>query len=189
VALPRLRKPLQLHRLHGTHRTTRHRDRHEAPGGPPLDDDPPAWLSHGARPVWREVLQIAPTGILRRADEHLVGVYAEQMARYRLALAVQRALDTEGQHSLLLCDDEGRPRALSPLVRELRALEGDLIKAGNRFGFSPTSRAQLSAPPVEDEVETDAFTQEFGRLRVIPGGQAPARARVGSRRRPAKQAG
>jgi P27 family predicted phage terminase small subunit len=186
--LARLRKPLALHKLHGTHRTTRHRDRNEAPGGPPLADEPPAWLSPGARPVWHEVLHIAPAGVLRRADEHLVAVYGEQMARYRLALAVQRSLDTQGTHPLLVYDDEGRPRTLSPLVRELRALECDLIKVGHRFGFSPTSRAQLSAPPVEDEVETDAFAQEFGRLRVIAGGQAPAKARVGSRRRPAKPA-
>jgi P27 family predicted phage terminase small subunit len=187
--MARLRKPLALHKLHGTHRTTRHRDRNEAPGGPPLADEPPAWLSGNAGPVWHEVLKLAPAGILRRADEHLVGAYAEQMARYRLALAVQRALDTEGRHALLVYDDEGRPRAMSPLVRELRALEGDLIKAGNRFGFSPTSRAQLSAPPAEDEVETDAFAQEFGRLRVIPGGKAPAKLKIGSRRRPEKPVG
>jgi phage terminase small subunit len=110
---------------------------------------------------WHEVLHIAPAGILRRADEHLVGAYAEQMARYRLALSVQPALDTQGTHPLLVCDNEGRPRAPSPLVRELRSLEVDLIKAGNRFGFSPTARAQLSAPPSEDEVETDAFTQKL----------------------------
>jgi P27 family predicted phage terminase small subunit len=187
--LARLRKPLRLHHLHGTHRTTRHRDRNEAPGGPPLPDEPPAWLSGNAGLVWHEVLQIAPAGILRRADAHLIGIYAEMTARYRGALAVQRSLDAGATHALLILDDEGRPRTLSPLVREVRALEYDLIRVGHRFGFSPTSRAQLWAPPAEDEVETDEFAQEFGRLRVIPGGPAPAKARINCQRRPAKSAG
>ena len=189
--MARLRKPLALHKLHGTHRTTRHRDRRETPGGEPLADDPPAWLSGNARPVWHEVMKLAPAGILRRADAHLVAIYSQMMGRYRTALTVQATLDAENAHELLLYDDQGRPRALSPLVRELRALECDLIKVGHRFGFSPSSRAQLSAPPAEDEVETDdEFAREFGRLRVIPGGRSPATApRIGSRRRPAKPAG
>jgi hypothetical protein len=53
------------------------------------------------------------------------------------------------------------------VVRELRALECDLIKVGHRFGFSPTA-TQLSAPPAEDEVETDEFAREFGRASRHP---------------------
>ena len=71
AVMARLRKPLALHKLHGTHKPTRHRDRHEVPGGEPLAADPPAWLSANARAVWAEVLEVAPAGILAPGSTHI----------------------------------------------------------------------------------------------------------------------
>jgi P27 family predicted phage terminase small subunit len=166
------RKPIAEHKLEGTYRATRHRNRNEPDGGPPLATRPPAWLSAEARKVWREVLRLAPINLLRRADTELVGIYAEVTVRYRQMLSVQRNLDAGSLHPFLLVDEYGRPRRISPVVRELRQLEQHLLLLGNQLGLSPRGRTYiLLSPAAPGPGVDDEFKREFGELVVLRGGR------------------
>jgi P27 family predicted phage terminase small subunit len=155
--MPYPRKATEQHRLQGTYQPSRHSRRQDVPGGPELTQPPPG-LSEAELRVWSELQRIAPAGLLKAADAHLVERYCRGMARYRQAAAELRGrpiLTAEG--------------TLNPLDGALRRAERALTELGEALGLSPRSRLRLLDGLAPPEGDYGGLTSAFGELRLIRG--------------------
>jgi P27 family predicted phage terminase small subunit len=161
--------PTALHKLRGTHNTTRHgRDR----GGEPeavgdLPPEPPGWMSEGQQAGWRHAVEHAPRGILKAIDCGMLAVWVEAEERHRTAAMMQAQLDRGTKLPLLTMTKDGTAVA-SPYLGIMNRAAAIMVKAASELGFSPAARPRLVR--VMDEPSDEQ--SPWARLKVIHGGKA-----------------
>jgi phage terminase small subunit len=139
-------KPTQLHRLHGTYNTTRHRQRDgeaEAPGDLKAIEAP-ADLSAAEREIWDHAVKNAPAGILKDIDAHVLRVWCQAQARYMTAVKMQAKLDERAGLQLLVKSKAGELVA-SPYEGIINRAARLSIRMSELLGFCPVGRAGLTA--------------------------------------------
>jgi P27 family predicted phage terminase small subunit len=144
-----------LHKLRGTFRATRHRDREGEPQpNGRLSATPPRWLTPLQGEYWTAAVQGAPPDLLRLVDGATLAVYCVAAALHQQATEAQAAveLSPDGVHA-------------SPYLRIADAAGARLLRAIGELGFSPSSRPKLSSGAKDKgESESDAFWQQFKHL-------------------------
>jgi phage terminase small subunit len=152
------RKPIatELHKLRGTFRPTRHRDRagEPQPNGR-LSADPPHWMTELQGEYWTAAVEGAPPDLLRVIDGATLAVYCVAAALHQQA--------TEAQAAVELSPDGMHP---SPYLRIIDASGARLLRAIGELGFSRSSRPRLSSG-AKAKGETEANI--WDRFNVIPG--------------------
>lgn len=169
--LGRKPKPTALHRLHGTYRPSRHRNREAEPPAPTeLEIEPPDDLTAGQAAAWRHVIAHAPLGILRQIDTPLLLCWVEVSDRHRRAVIAQAAFESRNPAwPLLRLNKRGEPVA-SPYIREIDRAAQMMVTLASELGFSPTARPRLvrqDGPPPPTEPMSG-----WAKLRVLRGGKA-----------------
>jgi P27 family predicted phage terminase small subunit len=138
-------KPTEMLRLRETFNVTRHGGRLEplAPGElaslPPPED-----FDDLQKQRWAFILANAPRAILRNIDFGLLRLYCILEAASIVANHMQQKLDATNSLPLLVKGDKGT-FVLSPYAKEQRRLALTLARLAAELGFSPASRASLSA--------------------------------------------
>jgi P27 family predicted phage terminase small subunit len=156
--MPYPRKPTEQLRLAGTWRRDRHAKRRDVDGGGGDLTQPPPSLGEAELVIWRELQRIAPSGLLKIADSHLVERYCRATRRYR------QAAEELGGRSLVTLQG-----TLNPLAGELRRAERALTEMGEALGLSPRSRMRLLDGIAAPEGGYAGMTSAFGELRLIRG--------------------
>jgi phage terminase small subunit len=152
--MARRAKPTELHRLHGTFNPTRHGDRLEplAPGDIAALR-PPADLDKLQRQRWKIAVTNAPRSILRNIDAGLLRLYCILEATSIVANRIQQRLDATTDLPLLIKGARDRELVISPYVKEQRRIAVTLTRIASELGFSPASRASMTAD--DDAAEID----------------------------------
>jgi hypothetical protein len=101
------------------------------PSGAPLALDPPAWLPPVLRPIWDEVITVAPPGVLGAIDQTALVSYVATIFEQRRFVARLSRRKTPPTGALL---------------RQFRLLAIELRDAGRHLGFSLAERTKLAAP-------------------------------------------
>jgi P27 family predicted phage terminase small subunit len=161
-------KPLALHKLHGTVRTSTHTDEPEAPGE--LLAEAPAWMTAAQRDAWRYAVENAPASILRRIDAGTLATWAVAYAEHREAVERQAELDASTEHPLLKQTRLGE-LVESPYLRVINRSALRMLRAAEQLGFSPTARPRLgggSGPAAA------ADENPWSQFAVLPGGKERA---------------
>jgi phage terminase small subunit len=148
------RKPIatELHKLRGTFRPTRHRDRdgEPQPNGR-LSAAPPHWMTPLQGQYWTAAVEAAPPDLLRLIDGQVLAVYAAAAALHQQA--------TEAQAAAELSPDG---KTASPYLRIIDAAGARLLRAIGELGFSPSSRPRLpSGAKAKGETEGADFWSRF----------------------------
>jgi P27 family predicted phage terminase small subunit len=165
--MSRTRKPIEQHKLEGTYQRCRHGARRDIDGGGNLaDSPPPAHLNAAEAAIWREVLRVAPSRLLREADAAVVERFVCAIAACREASALR------AQTSLLVKSSHAdRAPIINPLNGEIRRLSYLICELARQLGCTPQSRLRLTDGVGPEAEPLDAeFIQEFGGLRVVVGG-------------------
>jgi P27 family predicted phage terminase small subunit len=141
--------PISLHRLQASYQPFRHDARALEPeaAGQLNDTKPPWWFSGSQRRRWKELIEIAPKEILRRADRELAVQYIVKLDRFHRA--------ARAQNKLPLLQDNG---TVSSYLRLERQLSERLQSLGAELGLSPTSRARLGSRAPKPEEGTDVWS-------------------------------
>lgn len=125
----RPRKPTRLHVLEGTDRPDRDNPAEPKPDPAPKREEPPSWLSKGARPWWRRIRPIlVRMQVLTSADTVALGLLCDALAFYVEARA--RMLDEGMTPELIRATDVWWHRSKVMLTE---------------FGKTPAARAKVSA--------------------------------------------
>lgn len=141
------RKPTatELHKLRGTFRASRHRDRagEPVPNGK-LGATPPHWMTPLQGEYWTAAVEGAPPDLLATVDGAALAIYAVAAALHQEATEAQAKveLSPDGMH-------------VSPYLRIMDAAGARLLRSIGELGFSPSSRPKLSAG-AKDKGETEA---------------------------------
>jgi phage terminase small subunit len=144
----RPRKPMALHRLHGTYDASRHRDRVE-PVAPGELREPLSWLSAKQKRRFRELLDQAPRHLLREVDASMLAVFVIVEDRIAVANRLQQATPDKPEVGLNVL------RTLLPTLRQF----------ASELGFSPAGRAGLrDAAEAELDDDDAARWRQFDRL-------------------------
>ncbi len=151
------RKPIatELHKLRGTFRAHRHRDRdgEPVPNGK-LGATPPRWLTPLQGEYWTAAVHGAPPDLLATIDGAVLAVYCVAGALHQQAC--------EEQAKVELSPDG---KTMSPYIKIADIAGARLLRAIGELGFSPSSRPKLSSGPRDKgETESDKFWQQFKHL-------------------------
>lgn len=127
-------------------------EREPVPPGRLSAEDPPADFSDEEKRVWREVLEAAPMGLLRRLDSAMLRIWCVAFVTHMEAHKKLRA------SSLLVKSGNGTPMN-SPYLSIMNR-QATIMKAiAAEMGFSPAARTRVS---VEDgEVGSDPTDRFF----------------------------
>jgi P27 family predicted phage terminase small subunit len=136
-------KPIAVLKLQNTFQPVRHAHRQYEPRaeGNLADSKEPWWFTARQRRRWKELLAIAPRGVLRSADRALAAQYIVLLDRFETA--------ARAQNKAKLLTADGHP---SPYLRIERQTIELLHKIGAELGLSPISRTRLATgdlPPEE----------------------------------------
>jgi P27 family predicted phage terminase small subunit len=170
-------KPIAQLKVQGTYDASRHRRRERAPvaEGDLADVAPPVWLSTQQKRAWRQAIQDAAKGVLKRADRQLFLAYIVAAARFEVALRKQNELDASVGAVPLLTRSVAGALTVSPYVRMMNQASAVIVQLGAELGFSPSARTRLGQPagPIsDDDSSTWAALKQFP-TRVIEGGLGP----------------
>jgi P27 family predicted phage terminase small subunit len=151
MAIGRRPKPLHLHVVEGTLRTTRHRKRVNGEPKPVGDlTKPPAWFSPGQREVWANCLRHAPPGLLKAIDWSTVAAFCVACDIHRQAVVQLNALGPQA----LTGPNEQLARLLIRIASQQAQM---MLRLGGEMGFSPVSRARVTVDPRVAPNEFDEF--------------------------------
>lgn len=162
-------KPTTLHRLEGTFNATRHRrGRAHEPVATGDLNEPPIDLTDAQSEIWRECVENAPAGVMKRIDKKVLAVFVEASDRHNEARVCQALLDNDAQLRLLVKDRNGNLVA-SPYNDIMDKTANTILRAADRLGFCPTARPRIKVdePPADDAADPWAPL----RLKVLPGGR------------------
>lgn len=166
-------KPTHLHVIEGTRNATRHRKRAQEPQPIGSLARPPAWLTRRQREVWVQGLRSAPRGLLKAIDASVYLVWVVACDAHRQAVEQIAAAGPDGLVARTATrpgppDEDGRPTIIegtikpSPLVAVMNSQAMIMIRAAAEMGFTPSSRARVSAdpdsPPGGDDPEARYFS-------------------------------
>jgi P27 family predicted phage terminase small subunit len=146
-------KPTVLHRLHGTLRTTRHRDRAREPVAAGALEELPDELDAEEQAEWRYAIEHAPKGVLRHIDREMLTLWCKTKTRYRRAEAAQAAVNAQTAMPDVVRTPSGM-LVPSPYVGIMNKTALLLIRLAEQMGFTPVSRPRLIGPEAggsEDE--------------------------------------
>ena len=116
----------------------------------------PRWLSPDARREWRYIVrELNAMGLLAKTDRALLAAYCECVAEY---VACVRDVQENGRYYETSTGYNGPRPALTHSVKILEKL----MQLAGRFGLSPSDRAKLAAPQVQ---ESDPFAEFLSRGR------------------------
>jgi P27 family predicted phage terminase small subunit len=155
------RKPTatELHKLRGTFRATRHRDREGEPQpNGRLSATPPKWLSEAQGELWTHAVTHAPPDLLRLIDGECLAVWCVAAALHRAAVQEQEqvALSPDG-------------KTMSPYLKIADIAGARMLRAAGELGFSPSSRPRLSSgAKTKAETEVDDFWSRFALPADVP---------------------
>lgn len=125
-----------------------------------LSNDPPACLTRAQRVLWRRALRSVPPGLLGEDDKTLLMVWCVTQDHYSTAVAMQAKLDLSTEIPLLVLSKSGDSTE-SPYLRLMHKHAGTLVRVAAELGFSPSTRAKMSAPH-RNKKESDPATNLFG---------------------------
>lgn len=110
---------------------------------PPGDlTEPPDWYDDVHRAVWREAIDAAPLGLLRRLDASVLNVWVCACVAHQRATRTQSLLDATTDRPLLTLKPDGT-EVESPYLRIARQQGALMIKAAAEMGFTPSSRTRV----------------------------------------------
>jgi P27 family predicted phage terminase small subunit len=144
-------KPTKLKLLSGTARKHRLND-HE-----PVPDlarrDPPEHLTGAARLEWERVIEeIVSLGIMSNLDRAPLGAYCQAYGRWVAAeAALARMAEKDAVNERLIVRTKAGNVIHNPLVGAAKKAMADMVRYAAEFGFTPSSRSQVSAVETPDE--------------------------------------
>lgn len=165
-------KPTALHKLHGTARKSRMRERAAEPI--PVGDltEAPEWLTPSQREGWDYAIAHSPKGILKLIDRSALVLWVEAEDRHRGAIIAQATLNRRAPEApWLVKGPDGL--IVSPYVEIIDRAAKVMVRMMTELGFSPVARPRIrivqeaaasGAPP-------DLRVDPWSALKVIPGGK------------------
>ena len=137
----RKRLPTSLHVIRGSYRPDRHGGRDpQVPAGSDAPPEAPAWMSERQVAVWRDAVECAPRGVLRKIDRSVLTMWVVAADQHATAAAMQNALDADAAMPLLMQSEDGAPKVSSTLpvslAREARPFQvrRGALGGGRRHG-------------------------------------------------------
>lgn len=156
-------KPTELHKLHGTHHTTKHGGRAQTEPKPVGTlETPPEWLSESQKAGWRYVIEHAPPNVLKMIDATVLCVWVEAEDRHRNACMKQAQMP-------LLWPVTGSIPVASPYLAIIHKCALLIVKAASELGFSPASRPRIDVSGLGAIPRDDS---PWKKLRLMQGGKA-----------------
>lgn len=128
------KKPTHLKILQGTYEPSRENRKAPAPSGDL--SDPPDWMPEDAAAIWREAVQSAPAGLLKRLDQSVMEVWCTSVASYRASV---KAIASEGA---IVTGSQGQP-VQNPHLRNMTAQASVISRCVREMGFSPSARGSV----------------------------------------------
>lgn len=110
-----------------------------------LTSEPPVGLNKDARAAWQLAVECAPEGVLTALDAGVLERWARNYALYR---KLAKLVDKGGV--VFMADGEPTEK-LSPTFNALIKVQQILAKCETELGFTPGSRARVSARKKEDD--------------------------------------
>lgn len=122
------------------------------PGGKPINydepvpeeiiaDSPPVWLGDYAKEYWKEAVEQCPEGMLRQLDASVLITWCVAMETLRIA---QEEFQRDPQMTVV--NEVTGAVKQNPLLSIIRCEGATVIRCASEMGFSPSSRAKVSAP-------------------------------------------
>ena len=143
------KKPLQLHKLQGTTRPSRHGERRIGPPLPPPRC--PSWLDPLGKGEWRRVTpELVRLGVVTVLDRVVLAGYCQCFARWRQA---SESLEREGS---VVPGYRGIMRK-NPLIMVERQYRESMQRFAQELGLTPSSRARLHLPDPHEPDPMDSM--------------------------------
>ncbi|WP_297767773.1 phage terminase small subunit P27 family [uncultured Roseovarius sp.] len=144
-------KPTKLKLLSGTAR--KHRLNEHEPTPDLAQPDPPEHLTGAARLEWERVIEeIVQLGIMSNLDRAPLAAYCQAYGRWVAAeAALARMAEKDGVTEGLIVRTKAGNVIHNPLVGAANKAMADMVRYAAEFGFTPSSRSQVSAVEAPDE--------------------------------------
>lgn len=113
-----------------------------------LSEVPPVGLTKDARAAWKMAISCVPKGVLAATDLSVLERWARNYALYR---KISKQLDSEGLVITIYGKDGQESVAANPLFAMSMKLQQVLSLCEKELGFTPVSRARVSAPEEKEE--------------------------------------
>lgn len=159
--MPRVPEPASLRLLkgRGPGRDSGGRKVVAPPQAVPACPERPDWLTPDALDMWERVTpELERLGLLGRIDLGALAAYCEAWATWKAARLV---VEVEG---VVVEGRDGNP-VRNPAVMVANAASAELRAWAVQLGLTPAARQRMTAPPVDDDLETEAL---FGRVPATP---------------------
>lgn len=121
------------------------------------DVKPPSWLTKQAKVVFRQkATQLMSIKVLTQLDVDALVLYA---AAYAEVVAALEALDVEGRVCRKIDKEGNEVLSVSPWVKIYTENIKVVNQIGGQFGFTPSSRASITAMANGGKVVKDEFDE------------------------------
>ncbi len=144
-------KPTKLKLLSGTAR--KHRLNEHEPTPDLAQPAPPEHLTGAARLEWERVIEeIVQLGIMSNLDRAPLAAYCQAYGRWVAAeAALARMADKDAVTEGLIIRTRAGNVIHNPLVGAANKAMADMVRYAAEFGFTPSSRSQVSAADAREE--------------------------------------
>ncbi len=111
----------------------------------------PGWLDEAAQAVWKKTLKnMQDYEILEKADEDVLAVYCDAVARYR-----ELTVEIAGEKKYTTVNGQGT-ETVSPQVRAAQSYARIVQQYAERLGLTANARARLAKKIAEKEDDPNA---------------------------------
>lgn len=118
--------------------------------------DPPDWMSEQQKAIWREGLEAAPKGQLKRVDASVFTTWVVATATHRAAA------ELVAKEGVLVPATDGSKFMVQHPALAIQNKQAELaMRAAAQLGFDPCSRSRLSVPD-DDQLELGFEDDIFG---------------------------
>jgi len=144
-------KPTKLKLLSGTAR--KHRLNEHEPTPELAQPEPPEHLTGAARLEWERVIEeIVQLGIMSNLDRAPLAAYCQAYGRWVAAeAALARMAEKDAVTEGLIVRTKAGNVIHNPLVGAANKAMADMVRYAAEFGFTPSSRSQVSAAGTPEE--------------------------------------
>ncbi len=144
-------KPTKLKLLSGTAR--KHRLNEHEPTPDLAQPEPPEHLTGAARLEWERVIrETVQLGIMSNLDRAPLAAYCQAYGRWVAAeAALARMAEKDAVTEGLIIRTKAGNVIHNPLVGAANKAMADMVRYAAEFGFTPSSRSQVSAVDAPDE--------------------------------------
>lgn len=147
--MSRARKPTAIKALQGTLQPCRTPKNEPKPQADISTIAAPSHLNESSREIWTFAVEQMPKGVITTCD---VAILARWASLYDQFAKLSQLLEEQG---LLQVDEKGQTK-VNPLHHAIIKTSAELRAIETQLGFTPASRAKVSAV-TNDEEETNAF--------------------------------